>query len=230
VNIIVVGVNAPPAPFVPQEYWGAPGYLLLITGFDAPEEHAAALDRIRRELPPLFELVAPMPYAQLQQMFDEANPFGMYAYDKCVYVDDLSEDVISVVTQHLPHKKSPLSPMFVYRLDEAYTEVGDDDTAFGGRRVPQWVVFLTAFADNAEMFEADRDWARSFWAALLPYSKGVGGYVNAESEFAEGQVLSSYGPTKYERLSRIKAMYDPENAFRRNANIPPAGIPQKTTR
>ena len=123
-----------------------------------------------------------------------------------------------------------MSPMFIYRLDEAYTEVRDDDTAFGGRRVPQWVVFLIAEADNTETLEADRNWVRSFWAALLPYSTGIGSYVNGEAEFAEGQVLSSYGPTKYERLSRIKAMYDPENAFRRNANIPPAGIPQKTTR
>ncbi|MGZ4472372.1 MAG: FAD-binding oxidoreductase [Nocardioidaceae bacterium] len=221
VNAIVAGINAPPEPFVPQEHWFRPGYALLVTGIGTSEEHAAAMERIRAQVPPLFELVAPMPYAQLQQMFDEANAFGFLAYDKCVYVDDLSEDVISVMTEHLPHKTSPLSPVFVYRLDGAYCDVGEDDTAFGGGRTPRYAIFLIALADNPEMFEADRRWLRSFWAALLPYATGIGSYVNGEAEFAPGQVRDSYGRDKYERLCRIKAKYDPENAFHLNANIPP---------
>jgi len=221
VNIIVAGINAPPEPFVPQDHWFRPGYALLVTGFGTPEEHSAVVERIRAEVPPLFELVAPMPYAQLQQMFDEANAFGLLAYDKSVYVEDLSEDVISVMTEYLPHKTSPLTPVFVYRLDGAYCDVGEDDTAFGGGRTPRYAIFLIALADNPEMFEADRSWLRSFWAALLPYATGIGSYVNGEAEFSRGQVRDSYGHVKYERLCRIKAKYDPENAFHLNANIPP---------
>jgi FAD/FMN-containing dehydrogenase len=33
VNAVVDAVNAPPAPFVPQEHHLAPGYALLLTGF-----------------------------------------------------------------------------------------------------------------------------------------------------------------------------------------------------
>ena len=222
VNVIVVGLNAPPEPFVPQDHWFRPGYALLVTGFGPPEEHTSVVERIRAELPPLFELVTPIPYAQLGQMFDEANAFGLLAYDKTVYVEDLSEDVISVVTEHLPRKTSPRSPVFVYRLDGAYSEVGEDDTAFGGGRTPRYVIFLIALADNTEMFEADRTWLRSFWAALLPHATGIGSYVNGEAEFTRGQVRNSYGPAKYERLRKIKAKYDPENAFHLNPNIPPA--------
>lgn len=222
VNIMIVGLNAPPEPFVPEEHRLTPGYALVVTGFGPQGEHAAVVERIRKELPALFELVTPMPYAELQQMFDEGNAFGYLAYDKTVYVEDLSEDVISVVTEHMPQKSSPFSALFFYRLDGAYSDVGDDETAFSGGRTPRYAVFVLPLADNTEMFEADRRWARALWAALLPHATGIGAYVNGETELTAVQVRESYGPGKYERLRQIKARYDPENAFHLNGNIPPA--------
>jgi hypothetical protein len=39
-NMFVVGMNAPPEPFVPEQYRLQPGYALLIAGFGSSEEHA----------------------------------------------------------------------------------------------------------------------------------------------------------------------------------------------
>jgi hypothetical protein len=33
-------------------------------------------------VPPLFDMVAPMPYVELQKMLDEANAWGLYCYER----------------------------------------------------------------------------------------------------------------------------------------------------
>jgi FAD/FMN-containing dehydrogenase len=222
VNIIIGGVNAPAAPFVPEQHHLQPGYALLVTGFGSAQEHEAIVARIREELPPLFDFVTPLPYVELQQLFDEANAFGFLAYDKGLYLEDLSEGAITVVAEHLPGKISPLSALFFYRLDGAYSEVGEGDTAFGGGRSPRYCVFIIALADSPERLTADRQWVRSFWTALQPHAMGIGSYVNGETEFSDDRVHASFGPAKYQRLAQIKAAYDPDNVFHLNANIKPA--------
>jgi FAD/FMN-containing dehydrogenase len=221
-SVIVAGINAPPEPFVPEQHRFRPGCALLITGFGSPESHAGVVARVREQLPPLFDLVTPIPYLELQKMLDEANAFGVYAYDKALYLKAFSDDVIAVVAEHLPRKTSPRSPVLFYRLDSAYSEVAEDNTAFGGGRSPRWIIFIVGLADSHEKLAAERQWVRSFWDALQPHAMGIGSYVNGESEFARDRVQNSYGPEKYGRLARIKATYDPDNVFHLNANIRPA--------
>ena len=65
-------------------------------------------DSDARRSTPLFELVTPIPYTQLQQMLDAAAPWGILAYEKALYLDELTDDVIDVVVEHTPRKHSPL--------------------------------------------------------------------------------------------------------------------------
>jgi len=65
-------------------------------------------------------------------------------------------------------------------------------------------------------------WTRAFWDAAQPFSQGKT-YFNFPGLLEEGDaaVRSSYG-ANHDRLSRIKAKYDPQNLFRLNQNIRPA--------
>jgi len=223
INAVLAAVNAPPAPFVPVQHHFAPGYALLVTGFGPEREHAALVARIRDAVPPLFDLVTTMPYVELQQVLDEANAWGRYAYNKSTYIGELSDQVIETVTEHVPRKNSPMSALLLYRLDGAYSRVGDTATAFSGGRSPRYAAFIEGLAPDARLLAADRHWVRGFWEALRPYAiDGGGGYLNGTTEHSGDEVRGSYGNANYERLARIKAEYDPDNTFRLNANIPPA--------
>jgi FAD/FMN-containing dehydrogenase len=223
INAVVGALNAPPAPFVPEQHHLRAGYVLLLTGFGADDEHGQFVQRIRETLPPLFDMVTPMPYVELQKMLDEGNAWGFHCYEKCTYIENLSDEVIEVVTEQVPLKKSPMSLVLFYRLDGAYSRAGDNDTAFSGGRSPRFSAFVVGFAPNADLLDADRGWVRAFWDALRPHAVGGGdGYINGMVDYGEDRLRSAYGAAKYDRLARIKGEYDPENIFHLNANIKPA--------
>jgi FAD binding domain/Berberine and berberine like len=219
----IVGLNAPPAPFVPEEHRLAPGFALFLVGLGTQEEFAEVIKPVRETLPPLFDFVTPIPYTQLQQMLDESSPPGILGYEKGLSFDELTDDAIAVITEHFPRKSSPLSFLPILVTDGAYARIGDEDTAFGGRRTSRFSMSITALCPTPELLQADRTWVRSFWEALSPHA--TGSYLNFMADYEPDRVRASYGPTKYERLARIKAEYDPDNFFHLNQNIKPAFQP-----
>jgi hypothetical protein len=103
-------------------------------------------------------MVTPMPYVQLQKLIDEANAWGIHCYEKGSYVEELSDEVIDVITEHVPRKNSPMSVLLFCRLDGAYCRPGDDDTAFRGERSPRYGAFIVGLAPHAGLLDADRGW------------------------------------------------------------------------
>ena len=220
---LIAGLNAPPAPFVPEQHHFRPGYALIVAAFGADAEHARLADQIRSALPPLFEFITPIPYTGLQQIIDEAVPWGILAYEKALYLDALSPEVISIITAQMQRKQSPMSQLLAVPMGGAFCQVPDEATAFGGSRAPGVMVNAAAIAPEPGLLAADRDWARQVWQDLLPYAPGTGSYVNFMTDYEADRVRATYGPDKYQRLARIKAQYDPGNVFHRNPNITPAG-------
>ena len=77
---------------------------------------------------------------------------------------------------------------------------------------------------HADPNQADalKRWGRAYWKAIHPFNL-EGAYVNfMMDDEAQGRVQATYGDN-YTRLASVKAKYDPENLFRVNQNIPPAG-------
>jgi hypothetical protein len=107
-----------------------------------------------------------------------------------------------------------------YRLDEAFSDVGENDTAFGGGRSPRYFGTFVAICPTPDMLPAEREWVGSLFEALRPHMLGGGTYINVLAEQDDARVRETYG-AKLDRLQMIKNKYDPTNVFRRNANIRP---------
>lgn len=216
------GMSAPPAPFVPVQHQGRLCFALVLAGLRDEQAHAPLFDHIRKTLPPLFELVTPIPYVQLQSMFDASAPWGVHAYEKAVYLDELTDPAIDAIISHFPRKQSALSFLPIIVMGGEYARIPEDAVAFGGKRSTRFAVNITAMTHDPAQLEAEVAWARACWSELAKHASSTGSYVNYIVEQDTARVRASYGEAKYARLSALKAKYDPANIFHMNANIKPS--------
>jgi hypothetical protein len=215
-------ISAPPAPFVAPEHHFRPGVGVIVVGFGTVEEHAAAVAPLREALEPLFETTTPLPYVALQQLLDEAAFWGVRAYAKGLYLDELTDEAIDVVADRTGRRDAPMSELLIFPFGGAYTEVADADTAWGGRRSAGWLMAIEGMAPDPESFVGARQWARDTWEQLRPIAGSSATYVNLMAEPDDRAILDTYGQEKYARLAQVKGTYDPGNVFTLNANIKPA--------
>jgi hypothetical protein len=108
---------------------------------------------------------------------------------------------------------------FIGQLGGATNRVGATDTAYPHRDAEFVVNVHTRWREAADD-EKCIAWARGLFDALTPHATG-GVYVNFMPEDEASRVATgAYGPN-FERLSALKAKYDPANFFSQNQNILP---------
>ncbi len=217
-----VWVTEAEAEFVPEVYQGKPGYMIMVVSFEGEAALQEVIDPIRAKIAPAFEMAIPVPYPALQQMFDANNPWGTHGYEKALYFEDITDEVIEIFNRYMVTKKGFLTNIYGVVFGGAYADADEMDCAFGGPRKKMIQINLSAICRDAEELAADRPWVRSFWDELLPLADDSGSYVNYMPDVQEDRLRAAYGAEKYERLTRIKATYDPHNVFHHNQNIKPA--------
>lgn len=164
---------------------------------------------------PVVDLVGPQPYSQMNTMIDAAVPPGMRNYWKWNGLNELGDEAIDTIIEHVSNVPSPRTVILIEQLHGLAARIAPDATAFPHRDIPFGVTILSLW-DDAGADEENIGWTRAFATALEPFTTG-GVYVNGESG---DRAEAAYG-VNYQRLARIKAKYDPTNFFHHNQNIKP---------
>jgi surface antigen len=172
-----------------------------------------------RDLGPVMEQVAPMPYTILQTLQDAIFPHGLHVYWRSHFLPRLSDAVIGTIADAFANVSSPFTAVLIERLGGAVQRVGTDETAFAHREAEYSIAIIGRWVDPAGADEHIA-WTRRFHEALAPHASGV--YVNYLGEEGQDRIASAYSPKQYRRLVALKDAYDPTNFFRRNQNIRPS--------
>lgn len=220
-NAFFMFMDVPPQPPFPPEIQGATvcGIVLCHLGTEA-EAHAAT-EPLRAARAPLFEHLGPIPYPALQSFLDGLYPPGLQWYWKGDFVKEITDEAIDRHLQYASSLPSLHSTMHLYPIDGAVHRVGRNDTAFSYRDATWSEVIVGVHPDPGEVPRITK-WAREYWQAVHPYSGYEGGYVNFMMGEGQERIRATYRDN-YGRLLEVKRTYDPDNFFRMNQNIDPAG-------
>jgi hypothetical protein len=213
-------LNVPPGPPFPEKLHGKT-MCGIVWCYAGPMKKAEEVFRpIRAFGPPALDLAGPLPYPALQSMFDPLFAPGLQSYWKADFVNDLPDPAIALHVKNAAKLPSLLSTMHMYPIDGAAAGVANEDTAWSYRD-SRWAEVIVGVDPDPASAERLTAWAKAYWDDVHPHSAG-GAYVNFMMDEGEDRVKATYRGN-YKRLASIKKKYDPDNLFRVNQNIRPAG-------
>jgi FAD/FMN-containing dehydrogenase len=217
-------ITAPPEEFVPEEARGKPAVGIIFCYAGPPEEGDEHLRRLRASLPePVLAMVQPMPYVALQQMLDAGNPHGIREYFKIDWLGELSDEAIDTAVERAETMPAPFAQVILAPMGGAVARTDNDALALSVPDAP-WAYFaLTMWMDPGED-EQNIAWTRGFNEAMQKFGLGrtaMPNFISADEGIM--RLRDTYGEEKFERLVALKRKWDPDNVFRMNQNIDPAG-------
>jgi hypothetical protein len=217
-NSSVALVPFPDTPQVPEPLRGRHVYHVRIAFTGSAGN--SLVEPLRRIGPRLMEVLRDMPYAESAGIHnDPLMPMPWTADDALLNEPD--GKAMETVLDHVG-PGTPLPAIVELRhLGGALADRPAHPNAVGHRDAQFMLSVLTPLWEvtAAEAHSA----LQALFQSLAPWTAGrfvnlMGHGDNAGPE----QVRTAYDASDHERLSALKAVYDPRNTFRLNYNIPPA--------
>jgi FAD/FMN-containing dehydrogenase len=208
---------APPLPFVPADLHGELVIMASLCHSGSPADGEAAIEPFRSLAEPIADMIAPIPYPK---MFPpEQEGFHPTAVIRTMFLDRVDEATADTIVDRLRSSDATSRVAQLRVLGGAIARVSADATAFA-HRDSRVMCNVVSFYDGADDKPRRRAWVDEVAAEIE--QDDCGGYVNFMDDGGAERLRAAYpGPT-LDRLTEIKARYDPENLFRGNQNVPPA--------
>jgi FAD/FMN-containing dehydrogenase len=209
---------APPLPFLGAEHHGRPVLMALLAHAGDVRAGEREVGRLRALATPIADLVRPMDYAAL---FEGEGPGGPpAAAARTLFADRLDGRAAAAVVEAIENTTARMAVAQLRVLGGAMARVPADATAFA-HRDRAIMATVVAMDDRPEQRGEHEAWATALAGELRRGADGA--YAGFLGDEGPERVRAAYPGAHWERLSAIKAVYDPENVFRLNQNVPPAG-------
>jgi FAD/FMN-containing dehydrogenase len=212
-------MNCPPMPFVAEGWHGKPVIMAMLghTGQLAAGE--AAMAPFRALAAPVADMLRPMPYPEMFQeepVPEGGEPYRPKVVGETFFVAQVDEAAGQAMADAIAASDAPMRAVQLRALGGAMARVPADATAFGHRAAKVMVIVVSFYEGTADQPQ------RAAWVADLS-AKLRDGTPGAYVNFLEGDqgIEQAYPSSTLDRLTKIKAKYDPENLFHRNHNISP---------
>jgi FAD/FMN-containing dehydrogenase len=207
---------APPMPFVPAEFHGRLVIFAMIAFAGDDESAERAIAPFRALATPIADMVKPGPYAS---MYPPEDPnYRPTAIARTLFVNSIDESAAEMIFDYLSKSAAAMRVAQLRALGGAMARVPSNATAYAHRSKPM-LVNVAAFYQSAADREKRRSWVAEFARALQP--KDDAAYVGFLGDDGHDRIRSAYPDSTWDRLTKVKSTYDPENLFRLNQNIPP---------
>jgi hypothetical protein len=212
-------MKAPPLPFIPAELHGRQIVMIQLAHAGALEEGRRVADRFRALATPLADMVRPLPYPELYgpEPGGDERPLATF---RTQFADAIERPEAETILAALEAATAPMAAAQIRVLGGAMARVPADATAFA-HRSSRILVNVAAMYPRPEERPEHEAWVTGLAGALRQHDAGA--YVGFLGDEGEARVRAAYPGATWERLAAVKGRYDPDNVFRLNQNIAPAG-------
>jgi hypothetical protein len=208
---------APPMPFLPPEQHGRLVVMAMLAYAGPVEDGRRAIAPFRALAPPIADMVKPMPYPE---MFPpEEQGYQPVAAAHTMFLNHVDSRAAEAIVDRLQAGTAMMNVTQLRVLGGAMARVPADATAFAHRDSRILANVAAVFATPEERAEHE-PWVEGLAGELKQDDDGA--YAGFLADEGEARVRAAYPGATWDRLTEIKARYDPDNLFRLNQNIPPA--------
>jgi FAD/FMN-containing dehydrogenase len=209
--------TAPPEPFVPEHLVGRSACAVLVA-YAGPEREARAAAEPLLGFAPEGEMIAELPYADLQCMLDD--PPGLRNYWSAEYLRSFPDEAVDRFLARADGMLVPSATQHVLFPQGGAVARGPADYPVPWRQAA-WTVHPFGLWEDPADDGRGMEWARAVRADMQPWAMGA---VNLNFIGSEGRdrVTRALGTANQSRLAAVKARYDPDNVLHLNHNIHPS--------
>ncbi|MFD3523892.1 FAD-binding oxidoreductase [Streptomyces sp. NPDC058653] len=217
----LVFLDFPPLPDLPEFMRGKPVVAIQLSHVGREEDAKRLIAPLRQAATAVMDTVSTMPYTDFGSIaMDPTEPIA--AVERFGILREMTPETVRAIVDAVgPGSGSRVNMVDIRQLGGAYSRSPAAPDAVGGRDAGFSVLALTVVPPGEDVSSYAGS-GRDLLDALAPWlsARRHPGFLSPEDATVAG-TKEAYDPAVYERLQAAKAIYDPENRFRVNHNIPP---------